>query len=304
MSGSRLRVLAIVGPTGTGKTDVAAEVARRCGAEVISADSLQVYRGLDIGTAKAGPELRREIPHHLIDVVDPDDVMSAGRYAELARAAAHDIAARGRPVLLCGGSGLYARAFAGGLLQGLAADPEVRAALRARPLDALWRELEALDPASAAQIPRGDRVRIERALEVQRQSGLPTSAQRAAHGFADRPFDVCWLGLALEREALRARLAARSEQMFAAGLVDEVRALRAAGYGPELRPLRSVGYLEVNQLLDGAIDEPEARARVAVATQRLAKRQRTCFRSEPGHEWVDVGAGPTAAIERALRAFA
>jgi len=300
MSAARPRVLAIVGPTGSGKTEVAAEVARRSGAEIISADSMQVYRGMDIGTAKASLELRAEIPHHLIDVVDPDEVMSAGRYAELARAAANEIAGRGRPVILCGGSGLYTRAFAGGLIRDLAADPELRAELRARPLDELLRELEASDPATAARIPPNDRVRIERALEVQRQSGRPASEQHAAHGFADRPFDVRWLALGVERDALRERLARRTEQMFADGLVDEVRALRTAGYAPDLRPLQSVGYLEVGLLLDGLVDEAEARARVTIATQRLAKRQRTWFRAEPSLEWVDVDEGAARALERAL----
>jgi tRNA dimethylallyltransferase len=300
MTGSRPRVLAIVGPTGSGKTDVAAEVARRTGAEVVSADSMQVYRGMDIGTAKASLALRAEIPHHLIDVVDPDDFMSAGRYAGLARAAAREIAARGRPVILCGGSGLYTRAFAGGLIRDLEADPPLRAELRARPLDELLAELAARDPESAARIPRNDRVRIERALEVARQSGQAAAQARAAHGFADRPFDVRWLGLALERDLLRERLAARTAQMFADGLVEEVRALRAAGYPADLRPLQSVGYLEVGQLLDGQFDEREARARVTIATQRLAKRQRTWFRAEASLEWVDVGQGAGAAVERAL----
>ncbi len=187
-------VLAIVGPTGTGKTEIAAEVARRSGAEIISADSLQVYRGLDIGSAKPEPALRREVPHHLIDVVDPDDPMSAGRYAQLARSAAREIAARDRPVLLCGGSGLYARAFAGGLIAAVESEPELRADLERRETPDLLRELRAADPEAAARIPRRDRVRIVRALEVLRLGGETISRRHAGHDFGDRPFAVRWLG--------------------------------------------------------------------------------------------------------------
>ena len=170
----RPRVVAIVGPTGVGKTDVACEVARRSGAEIINVDSMQVYRGMDIGTAKPSAALRAEIPHHLIDVVAPDEPMSAGLYAELARHAAAEIDARGRPILLCGGTGLYARAFAGGLVDVGGADRALRAELRARPLPELYAELAQRDPQSARAIAPQDRVRIERALEAQIQSGAPT----------------------------------------------------------------------------------------------------------------------------------
>ena len=185
----RPRVLAIVGPTGTGKTELACEVARRRDAEVISADSMQVYRRMDVGTAKPSAALRAEVPHHAIDIADPDESMSAGRYAEHARSAARDIAARGHPIILCGGSGLYARVFAGGLIEGLESDAALRAELEARDSASLHAELERLDPAAAARIPSGDRVRMVRALEVQRLGQRPISARHAAHGFGDRPFD-------------------------------------------------------------------------------------------------------------------
>lgn len=299
MSAERPRVLAIVGPTGTGKTELACEVARRSGAEIVSADSMQVYRGLDVGTAKPSRALRAEIPHHALDLVAPDEPMSAGRWAAAARAAAREIHARGQPILLVGGTGLYARAFAGGLIAGAESDPLLRAELEARSDRDLRAELTARDPAAAARIPPRDRVRTVRALEAARLAARPISEQHARHRFTDRPFEVRWLGLALDRDALALRLRARVDRMFAEGLVEEVRGLHAAGYGPSLRPLRAIGYREVGELLAGALDEPTARERIWIATRRYAKRQRTWFRAEPGLEWQDADARG-AAVERAL----
>jgi len=302
MSAPRPRVVAIVGPTGTGKTELACEIARRSGAEIVSADSMQVYRGLDVGTAKPSRALRAEIPHHALDLIAPNEPMSAGRWAEAARAAAQDVHVRGRPVLLVGGTGLYARAFAGGLIAGAASEPALRAELEARSDGDLRAELAALDPAAAARIPPRDRVRTVRALEALRLAARPITEQHARHRFADRPFDVRWLGLALDRAALAERLRARVGQMFAAGFVDEVRALHAAGYDARLRPLRAIGYREVAALLAGELDEPTARERIWIATRRYAKRQRTWFRAEPGLEWLDADRRE-AAIERALAAL-
>jgi tRNA dimethylallyltransferase len=293
------RVVAIVGPTGTGKTELACAVAERTGAEIVSADSMQVYRGLDVGTAKPSHALRARIPHHALDLVAPDEPMSAGRWAEVARAAAADIAARGRPVLLVGGTGLYARAFAGGLIRGAESDPALRAALEARSDESLREELERRDPEAAARIAPRDRVRAVRALEVLALGARPISARHAQHRFGDRPFEVRWLGLALERGVLAERLRARVARMFEAGWVEEVRGLLAAGYSATLRPLQAIGYREIGQLLAGRLDEPTARERVWIATRRYAKRQRTWFRAEPELDWLDADARDRA-VERVL----
>jgi tRNA dimethylallyltransferase len=293
-------VLAIVGPTGTGKTELACAVARRTGAEVIGCDSMQVYRGMDVGTAKPAPELREEVPHHGLDLVDPDGEMSAGIFAEIARAAALEIRARGNPAILCGGTGLYARAFAGGLVEGLESDPAIRRELEARDLADLRRELEAVDPASAERITPGDRVRTVRALEAWRIGGRPLSERHLEHRFQARPFEVRWLGLSLARDALWARLEARVDRMFELGLREEVEGLRARGYGRELRSMQAIGYREVNRLIDGEIDDREARDAIYVATRRYARRQRTWFRAEPGMCWTDIGR-PDAALDTALR---
>jgi tRNA dimethylallyltransferase len=302
MMTTRPRVVAIVGPTGAGKTELACAVARETGAEIISADSMQVYRGMDIGTAKPSPSLRAEIPHHGLDLVAPDEPMSAGRWAELARAAALAIAARSRPILLVGGTGLYARAFAGGLIAGVGSDARVRAELEARSTDELRAELEAGDAAAAARIPRADRVRTVRALEVLRLGAGRISDAHARHRFADRPFELVWLGLAVDRERLAARLRARVEAMFAQGLVAELAALHAAGFAPSLRPLRAIGYREAGELLAGRISEAEAIERAWIATRRYAKRQRTWFRAEPELDWLDADSREHAR-ERVLAAL-
>ncbi|HTO52512.1 MAG TPA: tRNA (adenosine(37)-N6)-dimethylallyltransferase MiaA [Myxococcota bacterium] len=296
---TRTRVVAIVGPTGTGKTELACAVAERTGAEIVSADSMQVYRGLDVGTAKPGAALRARIPHHALDLVAPDEPMSAGRWAEVARAAAHDIAGRGRPILLVGGTGLYARAFAGGLIRNAESDPDLRAGLEARPLESLRAELERRDPAAALRIAPRDKVRTVRALEALLLTETPISAQHAGHRFEDRPFDVRWLGLALGRDALAERLRARVTRMFEAGWVDEVRALFAAGYDRKLRALSAIGYREIGALLAGELDEPTARERIWIATRRYAKRQRTWFRAEPELDWIDADARERG-VERVL----
>jgi tRNA dimethylallyltransferase len=296
-------VLALVGLTATGKSELACRVAERIDAEVISADSMQVYRGMDVGTAKPSREQRARVRHHLIDVADPDDPMSAGRFAELARKAAADVEARGRPVILCGGTGLYARAFAGGLVEGAASDPELRARLEAREADDLYRELERRDPETARATPPQNKVRVVRALEALELTGRPVSQQRASHGFGDRPYDVRWLALGLEREPLWRRIERRVAHMFDAGLVDEVRRLHAAGYGPELRPLRAIGYREVGELLAGELREPEAREAIALATRQYAKRQRTWFNAEPGLRWLDAERPETELEREALEAL-
>ena len=296
----RPAVLAIVGPTGTGKTELACEVARRIGGEVIGADSMQVYRWMDIGTAKPSRALRDEIPHHAIDLVEPDDPMSAGRYAAVARRSAVEIHARGGRAILCGGTGLYARAFARGLIEGVASDAGLRADLEARSTPELGADLAARDPEAARRIAPQDRVRLIRALEITELGGVPSSEQRAAHGFSDRPFEIRWLGLRMEREVHWRGLQGRTERMFREGLLDEVRELRRAGFSPALRALNAIGYREAGQVLDGRIDEAQARESTWIATRRYAKRQLTWFRAESGVCWLDAQR-PREALEQALR---
>lgn len=296
----RPRVLALVGLTGTGKSEIACEIARRVAGEIVGADSMQVYRKMDIGTAKAPLARRREIPHHGIDLVDPDEPMSAGAWAEHARAATRAAHARGHPMILCGGTGLYARAFAEGLAPGVEADPSIRSELATRTLEDLRSELERIDPRSAQRIHPNDRVRTERAIEATRQAGRALSMQHADHAFRDAPFEVRWCGLSLPRERLWPRLRTRVDEMFESGWVDEVRTLARAGYGPELAPLQSIGYREIHQLLAGHLSEADTRDAIWIATRRYAKRQRTWFQSQRGLQWTDADE-PVPLIESATR---
>jgi len=285
-------ILALVGPTGTGKTALSLALAQRLGAEIVNCDSRQVYRGLDIGSAKPTAAERAAAPHHLFDLVEPDEPFDAARYAVLARAALAAIAARGRPALVVGGTGLYLKALRFGLFAGPRRDQALRARLAAEEEaapGALHARLAAVDRAAAARLHANDRLRLIRALEVLELTGRPLSAWQAEHGFADAlPMRV--VGLRLDRAALYARLDARCSAMLAAGLPDEIRALRARGYGPDLPALRSIGYRELGAHLDGACDLPTALAAMQRATRNLAKRQLTWFRADATVEWVDADA--------------
>ncbi len=286
---SRSEVIALVGATGTGKTGVALALAADWGAEIVNCDSRQVYRGLDIGSAKPSAAEQAAAPHHLFDVVDPDEVFDAARYAALARAAIAGIQARGRRVLVVGGSGLYLRALRRGLFPGPPRDAALRAefeALEAAAPGALHARLLAVDPPTAARLPVGDRVRLVRALEVLALTGRPLSVWQAEHRSAADVLPMRVVALGLERRALQARLDGRCARMLDDGLLDEIRALWGRGYGPALPALRSIGYREMGAHLRGALTRDEALAAMRLATRQFAKRQGTWFRAEPGVEWL------------------
>ena len=233
MTAAKPRIVCIVGPTGVGKTDVALSVAERLDAEIVSADSMQVYRYMDIGTAKPTSEQRRRVPHHLLDVVDPDEDFNAALFRERALAAIEGIRARGRNVLVAGGTGLYVKALTRGLFKGPGRDAALRADLERAAAEHgvghLFERLEQVDPEAARRIEPRDRVRIVRALEVHAHTDRPLSEWQRAHGFGDRPFDV--LGVALERPRaeLYERIDRRCAEMLAAGLLDETRVLLERG---------------------------------------------------------------------------
>jgi tRNA dimethylallyltransferase len=279
-----LRFLAILGPTASGKSALALDVARRLGAaEIICCDSQQVYVGMDVGTAKATAEERREIPHHLLDLVRPDEPFHAARWASAARGALRDVIARGRLPIVVGGTGLYFRALTAGMFEAPPPDAAIRARHReeaaAVGIEAMHARLAAVDAQAAAAIGPRDLVRISRALEVYEQTGVPITVLRKQ---AAPPADLAPQVIVLDPPLpeLRHLIEARTRHMFEAGFVDEVRALRAAGYGPTLRPLQALGYLQVNAHLDGAMTLPEAIAATSAATSEYARRQRTWFRKE------------------------
>ncbi len=282
------RVLVLAGPTASGKTALSIELARRLDGEIVNADSQQVYRGLDVGTAKPTADERAAVPHHLLDVVSPGEAMDAARYVALADRAIADVVGRGRFPLVVGGTGLYLRALLHGVVPAPGRDPELRARLEdeaarhGRP--ALHARLAAVDPAAAARIRPMDLVRIVRALEIA-AGGTRPSELHAAHRFQEQRYAAAILALDPPRAELHARLAARAEAMFAGGLMEETRALldSSGGVLPDRVP---IGYAEAAACLRGEISRAEAVRRVGVAHRRYARRQVIWLRKEPGVRWI------------------
>jgi tRNA dimethylallyltransferase len=294
------RAAFVVGPTGAGKTALALEVARILGAEIVNADSRQLYRGMDIGTAKPTAAERARVPHHLIDIRDPDDPLDVAEFAALARDAIADIQRRGRRAIVVGGSGLYLRALRGGIFKGPPKSLEIRARLEKlaaeRGIGALRERLAAVDPEAAGRIGYNDLYRTTRALEVFELTGEPISRHQARHAFAARPFDTLTVGIAPERKELYLAIERRLDEMIAAGLVAEVARLLAAGYRPERPPLATIGYRQIAAHLRGEIMLEQATEAAKRESRRLAKRQMTWFRAEREIVWLD----PARAAEQAL----
>jgi tRNA dimethylallyltransferase len=286
-------LLVIAGPTGVGKTAAAVALAARMPIEVVSADSRQVYRGMDIGTAKPTRQERAALTHHLIDVTDPDDRYHAARFAREARAAIDAIRSRGRLPVVVGGTGLYIRSLVRGLDPAPPADPTFRrelTELAAREGEAtLHARLAREAPAMAHRLHPNDHVRIVRALELLRAGAPVGDAQRRWREAPDTDDAVLYVGLTLPRDALATRLRARAAAMIADGLVDEVRALLARGYDASLPAMQSIGYREVVLVLRDEISLAEAMRRMQRETVRYAKRQWTWFARETDVHWLDVG---------------
>jgi tRNA dimethylallyltransferase len=284
----------LMGPTGAGKTDLAAALVERFPLEIVSVDAAMVYRGMDIGTAKPGSGLLARAPHHLIDLIDPAESYSAARFIADAGAAIRAIESRGNTPLLVGGTMLYFRAFRSGLARLPPADPALRLRLEGRAAaegwPALHAELARLDPPSAARIHPGDRQRIQRALEVIERTGRPLSAQRAEDlRGAARDDDLTLVLAPADRAALFERIGRRFEAMLAAGLVAEVERLRAReDLHAGLPAMRLIGYRQILEHLAGATTLAAASQKAVAATRQLARRQLTWLRAEPGAEWFDA----------------
>jgi tRNA dimethylallyltransferase len=294
-------LIAIVGPTASGKSALALRLAREQGGEIVSCDSLQVYRGLDIGSAKPTPREREEVPHHLIDVADPGEVFSAAEYARQARSALTAIAGRGHLPLVAGGTGLYLRALLEGLFEGPARDEDRRQRLEALAVrhgdERLHRLLRHLDPEAAERIGPRDRVRTVRALEVYWATGRPISDLQRQPARPLEGFEPLLLGLAPPRDRLREVVIARTRRMLDAGLVEEVRGLMERGYGPDLRPLQAIGYREATAVARGEMSRDDAEAAIVTATMRFARRQMTWFRHQAEVAWhEDLDSAHAAAL--------
>jgi tRNA dimethylallyltransferase len=282
-------LVAVVGPTASGKSALALRLARERRGEIVSCDSLQVYRGLDIGSAKATPQERAAVGHHLIDVVDPGDAFSAADYARLARQALAGIRSRGRLPIVAGGTGLYLRALVFGLFAGPSRDDGLRVRLESMAErfgdERLHRLLARVDPEAAARIGPRDRVRVVRALEVYRATGRPISEERRKGAEPLRGFRVLVIGLDPGRDDLRRAVEARTRRMLEQGLVEEVRGLLARGLPPATRSLQAIGYRQALAVVAGRLTVGEAETAIVAATLRFAKRQRTWFRHQADVVW-------------------
>ena len=294
-------LIAVVGPTASGKSALGLRLARERGGEIVSCDSLQVYRRLDVGSAKATAEERRAVPHHLVDVVDVGDAFSAAEYARLARAAVADIAGRDRLPIVVGGTGLYLKALLEGLFEGPSRDEALRRRLEGLASrfghERLHRLLAGRDPEAAGRIHPRDRVRTVRALEVLLSTGRPISEHRRRAAEALRGFRRLVLGLDLPRDELRRRVEARARAMLAGGLLEEVRAVLGEGQAPGPRPLRAIGYRQAVAVLRGGLSVPDAERAIVTETMRFAKRQMTWFRHQADVAWFpDADAAHAAAL--------
>jgi tRNA dimethylallyltransferase len=290
MSSSKPLLIAVGGPTASGKSALAVELSRLLPVEIINFDSMQVYRGMDIGTAKPDASERAAIPHHLIDIRDPDDEFSMGQFIPLFRETVENISARGAIPVAVGGTGLYLRGALGGMFEGPGKDEEVRARFReqeeAEP-GCLYRLLAEKDPVTAEKTKEGDLVRIIRALEVHELAGVPISQLHAEHAFEDRPFADRIYCLSPERKILYDWIEERVDHMLACGLKGEVERLKGKGYGRNLASMRALGYRELMAHLDGETDLERAVELIKRNTRRYAKRQLTWFRKEEGVVWLE-----------------
>jgi len=290
-------LLVITGPTATGKSAVAVEVALKIDGEIVSADSMMVYRGMDIGTAKPTPAERRGVPHHLIDVIDPDQDFSVAAYQRLARESIREISARGRLPVLAGGTGLYIRAVLEGFQLPGGRDLGLRRRLaeeaRRHGVVHLHERLRAIDPEAAARIHPNNLKRVIRAIEVYHQTGTPMS--RAA-SVAEPGYDALVIGLYLERSQLYRRIEARVDAMITGGLVDEVRGLIAGGVKRDSTAMQALGYKEIAAYLSGEVSLEEAVWLLKRNTRRFAKRQLTWFRRDERIRWLNVADFPGEAV--------
>ncbi len=296
-------VIAIAGATGSGKSALAMTLAKRLGGEIICMDSMQIYRRMDIGTAKPTPQERREIPHHMLDIVEPTEAYAVADYAREAEGVIGDVWARGRLPLLVGGTGLYLKTLMHGLsLGGAKSDEKLRQRLNAiadtpNGRETLHTMLEKADPDAARRLHPNDVRRVVRALEIYELTGVPMSKQPREE--AQRPFRVLPLALTMPRPALYERLERRVHEMMRVGLLDEVRGLLESGVSPQAQAMQGIGYKELVSVAQGMDSIEEAVRQIILHTRHYAKRQETWLRTEPAVVWLDALSTDTS--EEALR---
>jgi tRNA dimethylallyltransferase len=290
MTNDKPKVIVITGPTASGKSTLAVELALHVGGEIVNADSMQVYRGMDVGTAKPTMAERRGVPHHLLDVVNPDEDFDAAKYRSLAIPQLKDMESRGKVPFVVGGTGLYIKVLLGGLLDCPSVDLGLREELgrtwEAKGGEFLYERLKELDPESALKIHLHDRVRIIRALEIIHMTRQRPSSLIKRHGFRDNAFDALKICIEMNRKELYERINQRSIKMIEGGLVEETEKLLKQGYSPELKPMKSLGYRHVVKYLKGVCALDETTCELQRDTRRYAKRQLTWFGADPQMVWV------------------
>jgi tRNA dimethylallyltransferase len=287
----RPKVVVIAGPTASGKSSLAVELSLALNGEIVNADSMQVYRGMDVGTAKPTPEERKGVSHHLLDVVDPDEEFNAAIYRSMALPLITDIVSRGKICFVVGGTGLYIRSLLGGLFVCPSPDQKFRESLRSEceflgPVR-LYERLKRLDPEYASKIHQNDRVRIMRAIEIIYLTNRRPSDLSKQHGFAERPLRFLKLCLEVDREQLYDRINQRSVAMVDAGLAEEAERLLRKGYSPDLKTMKAIGYRHMIRYLKGEWPIAKAIRELQRDTRMYAKRQLTWFRAEPEVTWID-----------------
>jgi tRNA dimethylallyltransferase len=287
----RPKIVVIAGPTASGKSAVALELAGLFKAEIINADSMQIYRYMDIGTAKPTQAERKLVPHHLIDILYPDEEFSAALYREAAQGAIADVQARGKRAMVVGGTGLYIKALTSGLIRGGEVDPAIRKRLQteaqAGGRERLYVRLKEVDPPTAEQLHPHDTYRIIRALEVYERTGSPISALRKRHLFKEGPYQTLKIGLQVEREDLYGRIDTRVDEMIRQGFKEEVERILEMGYAPTLKAMQSLGYKQMAAHLGGEYDLAEAVRLIKRDTRRYARRQVTWFKGDPEIRWIE-----------------
>ena len=305
MAADSPQLIIVSGPTCSGKSALGIELAQRLDGQIINADSMQVYRGMDIGTAKIPVSERKGIPHHLIDIVDPDQAFNAALFRYHAHTTVKELYEKRVLPIVVGGTGLYVKALLGGLFQVPPSRPEARRALREeckrKGPAFLHRRLSRLDKIAAARISPADKVRIMRALEVIELTGRPFSELTEEHGFSDRRFHALHLCLSVDRKELYDRINRRASAMVESGLIAEVEGLLHRGYKPELKPMQAIGYRQIVGYLEGRWDLNEAVRLIQRDTRRYAKRQLTWFAKDPEIRWVRPT--DTANILNSIRQF-
>ncbi len=299
------KIIVVCGPTGSGKTGFAIDLAQRFDGEIVGADSMQVYRYMDVGTAKPTAQELAAVPHHLIDVVDPDQDFDAAAYAAMAVRVIGRIIDSGRTVFVVGGTGLYIKALMYGLFEAGSSDPAIRRELKrqaaAQGTAHLHRRLGRIDPAAAARIHPNDTHRIVRALEVFEASGQPLTQFQRHHGFRQKRFHALEIGISWPRQELYDRINRRVDEMMALGFYDEVKRLLAKGYGPHLKSMQSLGYRHLSAVAAGSAAMSDAVSLLKRDHRRYAKRQMTWFGARSEIFWTPLG--ESASVARAIQSF-